>query len=172
MIAYDIMSHTTLQGLDSEGFDCPSSGPIELWAFFQGKRAAVTDPLRHHDLRCYLISMSRLTTLLILFALIFTNGPALASAMCRHGDATSHEAALQNTDIHISIVAQGEDASAEALSKRGTPGNAATSLLSGYILPHPVSLVPRLAAPSIDHVGAMAGLYGRSVRPLLEPPLG
>lgn len=116
--------------------------------------------------------MHRLTTLLILFAFVFTNGPAIASAMCQHGSANAHQAALLNSDADVSIVAQDEESAARSASKTGILADAAAPLLSGFILPaDPVSLAPRPAGPKISHASNSAGLQGRSVPPLLEPPL-
>jgi hypothetical protein len=116
--------------------------------------------------------MHRLTTLLILFAFVFTNGPAIASAMCHHGSANAHQAALLNSDADVSIAAQDEESLARAASKKTILGDAAGPLLSGFILPaDPVSPAPRPAGAKISHPRNPAGLQGRSVPPLLEPPL-
>jgi hypothetical protein len=121
---------------------------------------------------CYSITVSRLLTLLILFAFVFTNGPAVAMAMCQHEDARAHVAALQSAEAVEAIVAQTEEAAAERVSKQAIVSDAATTLLAGYILP-PES--PQFLIRFVERTGRddtrFPRLETRSVPPLLEPPL-
>jgi hypothetical protein len=111
-------------------------------------------------------------SLLIMFAFVFTNGPAVAMAMCEHEDVRAHAAALQSSDDGASIVAQSEDTAARAAAKQGTLGDAAATLLGGYILPPAIVALPThvgetLRQPAADRLR----MASRSVPPLLEPPL-
>lgn len=118
------------------------------------------------------MTVTRFVTLLILLALVFTNGPAVAMAMCQHNDASAHAAALLSSDASVSSEAQAEETAAKGASKQGFLGDAATTLLAGFMLP------PEPAIPSISSVASVAvvgadppEMIGGSVRPLLEPPL-
>lgn len=116
--------------------------------------------------------MTRLLTLLLMFALAFTNGPAVASAICDHKDARAHAAALQSADAAIFIAAHGEEAAAKATSEKAALGDAATALMAGYILPPEAgafSVPPR--EPAGRPLRDKPILDGVSVPPLLEPPL-
>ena len=118
------------------------------------------------------MTVSRLLTLLMIFAFLIANGPAVAMAMCQHEDARAHAAALQSMETEISVVAQSEEAAAKAASKKGSLSEAATTLLTGYILPSDLSpFPPRVVEPAGQHVADASRLGSRSVPPLLEPPL-
>jgi hypothetical protein len=116
--------------------------------------------------------MARLVALLIMFAFVFTNGPAVAMAMCQHNDARAHTAALASTVVAVSMAAQSEERAADAASKQGALSDAAAPLLAGYLLP-PELLPPLLLlVEPVDHDPMrVLGLPDRSVSPLLEPPL-
>lgn len=118
------------------------------------------------------MTVARLVTLLIMFAFVFANGPAVAMAKCQHEDASAHAAALQNPEFDVSAVAQSEEAASKAVSKKASLGDAATTLLAGYILPTDSSSFPRrFVEPGNSLVTDASGLRSRSVPPLLDPPL-
>jgi hypothetical protein len=116
--------------------------------------------------------MNRVVTLLISFAFVFANGPAVAMAMCHHNDARAHAAALQSADADVSSQAQTEERAANAAADQSTLTEAATILLAGFILPPepaslPVGLIKSKSSPDASGLP----LTSRSVAPLLEPPL-
>ena len=118
------------------------------------------------------MTVLRFVTLLIMLAFVFTNGPAIAMAMCQHNDARAHAAALQSPDSEMSVKALSEEIVAKAASGQGSLGEAATTLLAGYILPpEPLPLPLRFVEPMTRDPTDVAGRRGRSVPPLLEPPL-
>ena len=111
-------------------------------------------------------------TLLIMVAFLLANGPAVAMAMCQHGDARAHAAALQSSEAGVSVVAQSEETAAKAESKKGSLSDAATTLLAGYILPPDSSRLELRLSERVDrYMTSASGLGSRSVPPLLEPPL-
>lgn len=117
------------------------------------------------------MTMVRLLTLLIMFALAVTNGAAVTAAMCQHPDALAHAAARQSSDDKIAAQARSEDTAGAAASKKGSLSDAAASV-SGYILPPGSLSWPARALGSMDRPSlAATRLAGRSVLPLLEPPL-
>lgn len=121
---------------------------------------------------CYLMTMARLLTLLIMFAFVCTNGPAVAMAICEHEDARAHAAALRSSEASVSLLAQSEETAAKTASTQGMLSDAATTLLAGYILPtEAYSFAPRFIDRVSRHAFNPAGLGSRSVPPLLEPPL-
>ena len=122
--------------------------------------------------KCYLMTVARLVTLLIMFAFVIVNGPAVALAKCQHEDALTHAAALQSSDSEVSAVAQSEETAATAVSKNGFLSEAATTLLAAYILPTAASSFPRrFVEPAHSLMTNATGRGSRSVPPLLEPPL-
>ena len=117
------------------------------------------------------MTMTRLITLLIMFAFVFANGPAVAMAKCQHGDARAHAAALQSPEVEVSVVAQSEETAAKAVSKKASLTDAAATLLAGYILPTDPTSFPRRFVDLTKTIMTNApGLGSRSVPPLLEPP--
>ena len=124
------------------------------------------------DGECYFIAVARLLTLLILFALAVTNGPAVAMAMCQHGDARAHAAARQSTEAGTAAAAMSEEAAAQAAPEQASLGDAARTLLAGYMLPgDPLPLPNRLVEAGATHIPLLYESDGRTVPPLLEPPL-
>jgi predicted MFS family arabinose efflux permease len=118
-----------------------------------------------HDL------MLRFVTLLMMLVLTIANGPAVAAAICQHTDGRAHTAALQSGDVNVSAEAMDEESASKALSSKAALGDAAGTLLAGAILPHqPVLLVQGVASIGSD-AATPRKLEGRSVSPLLEPPL-
>jgi hypothetical protein len=118
------------------------------------------------------MTMSRLLTLLIILALVATNGPAVAAAMCQHRDAGAHAAARQSAEASISVAALSEETAARAAAKSSSLSDAAAPLLAGYMLPDgPPALPFRIIVPASTRLSNAPEPGGRSVRPLLEPPL-
>jgi len=129
-------------------------------------------PLPARPFRCYLITMARLASLLIMFALVITSGPAIASAMCRHADAVSHASALQSTDRGVSAAAADEETAAAATGRKGTLADLASVQLAGFVTPAQPALYVPLARASLSlRAVDDDSPPGRSPRPLLEPPL-
>ena len=121
---------------------------------------------------CYLMTMVRLVTLLLMLVLAIANGPAVASAICQHQDARAHAAAVQSTDAGVAADALSEETAAKATSVDGALGDAAGTLLAGYMLPpEPVLLPPGFVDATIRSMPDDLGQVSRSVPPLLEPPL-
>ena len=121
---------------------------------------------------CYFITMTRLASLLLMFALVITNGPAIASAMCRHTDAAAHANALQSHDRGIAAAAAKEDRAAASADRKGTLADAASVQLAGFVRPaEPVLHVPFQPKPLSLRAADDDGPPGRALRPLLEPPL-
>jgi hypothetical protein len=118
------------------------------------------------------MTMARLLTLLMMLVLAIANGPAVAAAICEHRDARSHAAAAASADAGVSAEALGEEAAAKAAAGDAALGDAASTLLAGFLLPvQPSSLPFRAVEASTMGLGPAAVLTGRSVPPLLEPPL-
>jgi hypothetical protein len=115
--------------------------------------------------------MARLVTLLIMFAFVFTNGPAVAMAMCQHNDAKAHAAALLGADAGLAAIAQAEETAANTASQQGALGDAAMTLMAGFLLPPETHSFPlRSTEPANRHSAHPVELASRSVPPLLEPP--
>lgn len=116
--------------------------------------------------------MTRLTSLLLMIALVITNGPAIASALCRHADAAAHAAALQSDDHGVAASAVEEDRAAAAASKKGMLADAASVQLAGFVTPsEPVLPLPLPTPSPIVRAVDEDSPPGRALRPLLEPPL-
>ena len=115
--------------------------------------------------------MTRLLTLLMIFALAITNGAAVTAAMCQHENAFAHAAALQSADESVSRDAVSEEAAAAAASKKGFSSDGAASVAS-YIVPNAsLHFPPPVLDSTSRRMTDAAGLGSRSVPPLLEPPL-
>ena len=116
--------------------------------------------------------MARLLTLLMMLTLVVANGSAAADAMCRHRDAREHAIARQSQDAKVAAVALSEEAAAAVGSKSGTLGGSASVSLPAYMLPSPaLTPAPLAAEPLPSPQRRAASLSGRSIRPLLEPPV-
>ena len=132
----------------------------------------VSSGLQLRQRRCYLITVTRLLTLLIMFALAVTNCAGVAGAMCQHEDARAHAEALRSSDRIVSQSAQTEDAASEAASKKRSATDSSGTSLAGYALPPEVfSIAPRLPEPQARHAADSAALRNRALQPMLEPPL-
>lgn len=116
--------------------------------------------------------MARLLTLLLMFALIGANGPAVATAMCQHEDARSHEQALQSADRGESRMAHAEESAATALSKKGSLHEAGAGLFQAAMLPaDPFEALPPPARAGPLGIMDASPLIGRIPPPLHRPPL-
>jgi hypothetical protein len=116
--------------------------------------------------------MARLLTLLMMIALLVANGSAAADAMCRHRDAREHAIARQSQDAKVAAAALTEEAAAAVGSKSGTLGGNASVSLPAYILPSAALTPAPLAAEPLPRPQVQVPPpAGRSVRPLLEPPV-
>ncbi len=118
------------------------------------------------------MTMRWLLTLLMIFALSITNGVAVASAICEHEDARAHALARASADAGVAAVAIGEEKAAEAASSKASLADASGNLLAGYMLPpEPVLQPSPRLDPASRPMSHPAELDGRSLRPMLEPPL-
>jgi hypothetical protein len=116
--------------------------------------------------------MARFVALLMMLVLVIANGPAVAAAICQHHDARAHAAAAASADAAISAEALGEETAAITAASDGALGDAAGTLLAGWLLPpQPSSLPLRRMEPLARIASQPVVLAGRSVPPLLEPPL-
>ncbi len=116
--------------------------------------------------------MARLLTLLMIVVLVAANGSTVASAICRHRDASEHAMARQSRDAKVAAVALSEEAAAGVASKNGALGSSASLSLPAYIVPEAaVPPAPRAAEPARSPQAEAPPLPGRSIRPLLEPPV-
>lgn len=110
-------------------------------------------------------------SLLLMMALTFVSGTALAAAMCAHPDAQAHIAALHGEDDTEAFHAQSEETAAQSVSKMGTLGDAGSFSLAAFILPDPLGLSGWIAAdPAPVRPPDAAKLARSSWPPLLEPP--
>ena len=116
--------------------------------------------------------MARLLTLLMMIALVVGNGSAAAGALCRHQDARAHAIARQSHDAKIAATALTEEAAAAAVSKKGALGSGPSLSLPAYILPAAAPIpAPRASEPAQGLQADSMQPAGRSIRPLLEPPV-
>ena len=116
--------------------------------------------------------MARLLTLLMMITLVVANGSAAADAICRHRDAHEHAIARQSHDARIAATALTEEAAAAMAAKKGALDGGASLSLPAYIVPSAaLAPAPRAAEPLRGPRAEPLGLPGRSIRPLLEPPV-
>jgi hypothetical protein len=112
----------------------------------------------------------RLVGLFIAFALLFSNGVAVGNAICQHGEAQAHAAALRSLDEQVSSAAKAEEMAEHAASKSGT--------LADNPLPMIGMLPPTMASDVDILIAAIAAvpsddptLADRALAPPLRPPL-
>jgi hypothetical protein len=118
------------------------------------------------------MTMPRLLTLLIMFALAVTNSAAVASVMCQHEDLRAHVLARESHDAAVSQAALTEETADKGTAKKRSFADAAGASLSGFALPPEAISVPlRLREPQDRNATDAASLANRSLRPMLEPPL-
>lgn len=128
-------------------------------------------PLRASVVGCYLIAMSRLLTLIMIFALVMGHGSSVAAAICRHQSGGEHIAARQSHDAKISVIALGEEAAAAVNSKKSAPADGGSVSWPADMLPAPKFRAPFSLTDPVGPKPADAKvLIGTSVPPLLEPP--
>ncbi len=136
------------------------------------RRCKLTQRLHARQAECYFITVGKLLSLLMMLALVFTNGAAVATAMCEHVDAQAHAYALQSTDAGIAATALNEEAAAAATAKKANLADAAAVQLAGYLLPSDPALPsPRSLDPAKAAEAEPGKLASLSISPLLEPPL-
>jgi hypothetical protein len=122
--------------------------------------------------KCYLISMRRLMHILFVLAFAVTSAVAAPLAVCQHAGANAHAAALASSDASIVMAAQIEDSADAALEKRTPVAEVGAGTLAAVILPNIYSATPRLMAQATRwFADPPAELAGRSILPLLNPPL-
>lgn len=116
--------------------------------------------------------MARLLSLLMILALVLTNGASVAAAVCQHADAQAHASALLSVDAETAADAQAEDRAARNALQKGTLVDAAAVQLAGFMLPPEVAVpAPVRTEPIKRHAADERVLANRAVSPLLEPPL-
>lgn len=116
--------------------------------------------------------MPRLLSLLLMFALVLTNGAAVASAMCQHVDAQAHARAKQSSYEAVAAVALSEEAAAVSTRMKVSLADAASVQLAGFIVPaEPFLPQPYSLEPARELAAEPLALPTLAVRPLLEPPL-
>lgn len=107
-----------------------------------------------------------------MLALAMTNSSAVAAATCQHVDAQAHAYALHSADPEVAGTAQDEEAAAAAASKKGTFADAAAVQLAGFLQPSAPWISIRRSVEAMNSPPAHPQtLAGRTVSPLLEPPL-
>jgi hypothetical protein len=115
--------------------------------------------------------MARLISLLMMLALVLTNGASVAAAVCQHADGRAHAAAIASADEEAAAEARGEEAAAKAAMRKGTLADAAAVQLAGFMLPPQVSLRAPERSEALAHTRAdRRAPANRAIRPLLEPP--
>lgn len=116
--------------------------------------------------------MTRLLSLLVMYAFVLTNAASVAAAVCQHADTRAHAFALHSPDREVAARARGEEAARKNVEQRGALADAAAVQLAGFILPsEPIALAPKSPERMRDRPHDESALTGRSISPLLEPPL-
>lgn len=116
--------------------------------------------------------MHRLLALLIMFAFGVTQSVAAPMAVCQHFDAAGHAAALSSSDSATAAAAHGEETAAAAAEKQGAIADAGAGGAHSVLMPGTPPLPdPRDATAPRWRPGDASGLAGRSIPPLLDPPL-
>lgn len=115
--------------------------------------------------------MARLLSLFVIFALVFGQGTAMASSLCRHESAAAHILAKQSRDRRVAAVSLGEEAAAAAESKKGPqPGNGGDHWPAELLPPESCAGPCLLERPALPRPAAHRALAGTSIPPLLKPP--
>jgi hypothetical protein len=115
--------------------------------------------------------MARLLSLLMILALVMTQGTAMASALCRHQNAQAHMLARQSHDAKIAAVAFGEEEAAATASKKASPSADSSSHWPAEMLPlEPEAPMLRIFEPLRLRPGVYAALASATILPLLKPP--
>src|SRR3954470_25010392 len=112
-----------------------------------------------------------LFTLLMLAALVVTQGTSLATSICRHASIQDHIAARQRLDPRKAAVAFDEETADAASAKKASGSSADSGPVLAALLPPP----PAAAIYPGDRMRPRATdsprLLGISLRPPLPPPL-
>lgn len=114
--------------------------------------------------------MPRWLTLLLIMTIALANGTAASAALCRHGSAHEHAAALMSSNASMVSEAAAEDSAAAAV-KAATLADAATLALGVYIAPEPLEppFLSAAKAPAARPENSVMRA-GRGPPPLLQPP--
>lgn len=116
------------------------------------------------------MNMRRLLSLLMIVTIAFANGATASAALCRHGSAHEHAAALMSANAAAVSEAQSEDAAAAAV-KAAARADAAALTLGVYIAPPEyAALVPPAERAALARPADEAMRAGRAPPPLLQPP--
>ncbi|MFL6857060.1 MAG: hypothetical protein ACJ8EB_04025 [Allosphingosinicella sp.] len=115
--------------------------------------------------------MARLLSLLMIFALVTSQGTAMASALCRHGSAEGHAVALNSADAKVASVAIGEEAAAAGAAKKAQQSADGSVHWPAQLLPAEADAPPARVAERLRfHPGRHAALASASIPPLQKPP--
>lgn len=114
--------------------------------------------------------MVRVLHILLFVAFAVTNAAAAPMAFCQHVDATAHSAALNSDDAATSADAHAEDA-AGAVGKGGALAEVAASVAAAVLPATGPALGQADAEPSVWFADRAASMVGRTLTPLLDPPL-
>jgi hypothetical protein len=115
--------------------------------------------------------MARLLTLLMILAVVTTQGMAMASALCRHDSAQEHVLARQSTDARIASISIGEESAARSLDDKASGSADSSAAWPAKMLPADSAAQPlRIAERSPLRPSRQHSLPSLSVLPLLEPP--
>jgi hypothetical protein len=115
--------------------------------------------------------MARLLSLFMIFALVATQGTAMASALCRHRNAEAHILARESRDAAVATVALGEEAAAATASKKASQSADTSSHWPAEFLPADVEAPrPRVAERPTFRPAPEATLPSTTPLPLLRPP--
>jgi len=118
------------------------------------------------------LTVSRVLTALLLVILVMTEGSSLAQQVCRHASAEAHAIARNSRDRSTAAAALAEESAAAAAAKKTALFDAESFAWAADMLP-PVGLAPptQVAEPIRQLLADAPAPPGRSVPPLLQPPL-
>ena len=115
--------------------------------------------------------MTRLLRLFMIFALVVTQGSAMAQAVCRHESAKAHMLARESSDARVAAVSLREEAAAAASSKKAAQSADASAHWPAQMLPAEADAPPpRAIEPVRLRPAPAATLASTTIPPLLKPP--
>lgn len=115
--------------------------------------------------------MARLLILLMILAVVTTQGMEMAAALCRHDSAQENVLARQSSDARIAIVSIGEESAVRSLDDKASGTGDSSPSWPAKMLPADSAAQPvRMAERSLLRPSRQHGLPSLSVLPLLEPP--
>lgn len=115
--------------------------------------------------------MARLLSLLMIFALVVTQGSAMAAAVCRHENAQEHALARTSPDRAVAAVSLREDAAAAAASKKASHSDNGAGHWPPQLLPPKAEQPPlRTVERARLRPTPQRALSSTAFPPLLEPP--